>query len=113
MELRDLKVLDSDAHARDLDNDIRQYLPEPYKSQRSSFIPSEHYDRNLGGTLGRSGAKVEERLEARFVAGNIHFGCRQNLSKNWLHALSDPKESQIGGMSSIHGVFAVAPQQLP
>ena len=64
MELRDLKVLDSDAHARDLDNDIRNYLPEPYRSQRSSFIPSEHYDRNLGGTLGRSGAKVEERLEA-------------------------------------------------
>src|SRR5215208_5477813 len=65
MQLREaIKVLDSDAHARDLDNDIRQYLPEPYRNQRTSFIPSEHYDRNLGGTLGRSGATVEERLAA-------------------------------------------------
>ncbi len=40
MELREaIKVLDSDAHARDLDNDIRHYLPEPYRSQKSSFIP--------------------------------------------------------------------------
>ena len=65
MELREaIKVLDSDAHARDLDNDIRKYLPEPYRSQKASFIPSEHYDRNLGGTLGQSGAKVEDRLAA-------------------------------------------------
>jgi predicted TIM-barrel fold metal-dependent hydrolase len=65
MELRDaIKVLDSDAHARDFDNDIRPYLPEPYRNQRASFIPSEHYDRNLGGTLGQSGAKIEERLAA-------------------------------------------------
>ena len=65
MELREaIKVLDSDAHARDLDNDIRKYLPEPYRNQKASFIPSEHYDRNLGGTLGQSGAKVEDRLAA-------------------------------------------------
>jgi hypothetical protein len=65
MELRDaIKVLDSDAHARDLDNEIRPYLPEPYRNQKASFIPSEHYDRNLGGTLGHGGAKVEERLQA-------------------------------------------------
>jgi hypothetical protein len=43
MELREaIKVLDSDAHARDLDNDIRKYLPEPYRNQKASFIPSEH-----------------------------------------------------------------------
>jgi predicted TIM-barrel fold metal-dependent hydrolase len=65
MELRDaIKVLDSDAHARDFDNDIRPYVPEPYRSQKASFIPGEHYDRNLGGTLGHSGAKIEERLAA-------------------------------------------------
>jgi hypothetical protein len=63
-EGRAIKVLDSDAHARDFDNDIRKYLPEPYRSQKASFIPSEHYDRNLGGTLGQSGAKVEDRLAA-------------------------------------------------
>ena len=68
MELRDaIKVLDSDAHARDFDNDIRPYLPEPYRNQRASFIPGEHYDRNLGGTLGQGGAKVEERLAAMDV----------------------------------------------
>jgi hypothetical protein len=65
MEVREaIKVLDSDAHARDFDNELRPYLPEPYRNQKASFIPSEHYDRNLGGTLGRSGASVEERLEA-------------------------------------------------
>src|SRR4026208_2317489 len=65
MELREaIKVLDSDAHARDLDNEISPYLPEPYRSPKAGFIPSEHYDRNLGGTLGKSGAKVEERLAA-------------------------------------------------
>src|SRR5215475_5375287 len=63
MELRDtIKVLDSDAHARDLDNEIRPYLPEPYRSQRAALIPGEHYDRNLGGTLGRGGSRIEERL---------------------------------------------------
>ena len=65
MELRDaIKVLDSDAHARDFDAEIRPYLPEPYRNQKASLIPSEHYDRNLGGTLGHGGAKVEERLAA-------------------------------------------------
>lgn len=65
MELREaVKVLDSDAHARDLDEDIRPYLVEPYRSQRAPFLPREIYDRNLGGTLGQSGAKQEERLAA-------------------------------------------------
>ncbi len=65
MQLRDaIKVLDSDAHARDLDNEIRPYLPEPYRNQKAAFIPGEHYDRNLGGTLGRPASKVEERLAA-------------------------------------------------
>jgi predicted TIM-barrel fold metal-dependent hydrolase len=65
MELRDaIKVLDSDAHARDLDEDIRPYLGEPYRSQKAPFLPREIYDRNLGGTLGQSGAKHEERLAA-------------------------------------------------
>lgn len=65
MELRGtIKVLDSDAHARDLDEDIRPYLGEPYRSQKAPFLPREIYDRNLGGTLGQSGVKHEERLAA-------------------------------------------------
>ncbi|HXF75467.1 MAG TPA: hypothetical protein VNN13_05200, partial [Methylomirabilota bacterium] len=65
MELRDaIRVLDSDAHARDLDSEIKPYLPEPYRSQRAPLIPPEHYDRNLGGTLGQAAARVEERLAA-------------------------------------------------
>jgi hypothetical protein len=59
-----IKVLDSDAHIRDLDDDIRPYLPEPYRSQRMQLIPREHYDRNLGGTLGQPCAGVAERLAA-------------------------------------------------
>ena len=65
MELREtVKVLDSDAHARDLDENLRPYLDEPYRSQRAPFFLRETYDRNLGGTLGFSGAKHEERLAA-------------------------------------------------
>src|SRR2546430_11968902 len=65
MELREaIKVLDSDAHARDSDAEIRQYLDEPYRNQKAAFIPGEHYDRNLGGTLGHSGVKHSERLAA-------------------------------------------------
>jgi uncharacterized protein len=65
MELREaIRVLDSDAHARDLDEDIRPYLVEPYRSQKAPFLPREIYDRNLGGTLGQSGAKHEDRLAA-------------------------------------------------
>lgn len=65
MELRDaIKVWDSDAHARDTDELLRPYLDEPYRKQTAPFLPREIYDRNLGGTLGHSGAKAEERLAA-------------------------------------------------
>jgi len=65
MELREaIKVLDSDAHARDTDDCIRPYLDEPYRKQTAPFLPREIYDRNLGGTLGHSGTKQEERLAA-------------------------------------------------
>jgi uncharacterized protein len=65
MELRQtIKVLDSDAHARDLDDLIRPYLDEPYRNQKAPFLPRDTYDRNLGGTLGHSGATHEERLSA-------------------------------------------------
>ncbi len=65
MELRDaIKVWDSDAHARDTDDMIRPHLDEPYRRQTAPFLPRETYDRNLGGTLGQSGIKVEDRLAA-------------------------------------------------
>ena len=65
MELREaLKVLDSDAHARDLDDFIRPYLDEPYRNQKAPFPPRDTYDRNLGGSLGHSGARHQERLAA-------------------------------------------------
>ena len=35
-----------------------------YRSQKAPFLPREIYDRNLGGTLGQSGAKHEDRLAA-------------------------------------------------
>jgi len=65
VELRSaIKVLDSDAHARDHDELIRPYLDEPYRSQKAPLLPRETYDRNLGGTLGFSGTKHDERLAA-------------------------------------------------
>ena len=73
MELREaIKVLDSDAHARDFDNDIRPYLPEPYRSQKASFIPREHYDRNLGGTLGQSGRQSRRPVGGDGQTANPH-----------------------------------------
>ncbi len=59
-----IKVIDSDAHARDLDDLIKPYLAEPFRSRTPGLIPREVYDRNLGGTLGHRAAKPEERLSA-------------------------------------------------
>ncbi|MGH7847985.1 MAG: hypothetical protein ACREQW_22810, partial [Candidatus Binatia bacterium] len=63
--LRDsIKVIDSDGHARDVDELIKPYLDEPFRSRRLPYIPREAYDRSLGGTLGQFGANLEERLAA-------------------------------------------------
>ena len=62
--MRDFHVLDSDAHARDQDELIKPYLNEPFRSHRMPYIPREIYDRSLGGKLGKSGIKPEERLAA-------------------------------------------------
>ncbi len=59
-----IKVVDSDAHVRDLDEFLRPYLPEPFRNRNRGFLPREIYDRTLGGTLGHSAAKPEERLSA-------------------------------------------------
>ena len=54
MELREaIKVLDSDAHARDLDNDIRQYMPEPYRSQKHLSFPASITIAISAGRWGR------------------------------------------------------------
>lgn len=63
-EVRDFNVLDSDAHARDQDELIEPYLDEPFRKRRMPYIPREIYDRSLGGKLGKSGIKHEERLAA-------------------------------------------------
>lgn len=59
-----VKVIDSDAHARDLDELIKPYLPEPFRNRAPGFMPREVYDRNLGGTLGHRASKPEDRLSA-------------------------------------------------
>lgn len=65
MEMRDVvKVIDSDGHARDLDELIKPHLDEPFRNRRTPYIPREPYDRSLGGTLGQSGVNLEERLVA-------------------------------------------------
>jgi predicted TIM-barrel fold metal-dependent hydrolase len=57
-----VRVIDSDGHARDLDEFIKPYLEEPFRNRRSPYFPREIYDRNLGGTLGQPATKVEQRL---------------------------------------------------
>ncbi|MGH7775174.1 MAG: amidohydrolase family protein [Candidatus Binatia bacterium] len=65
MEMRDvINVIDSDGHARDLDELIKPHLAEPFRNRRMPYIPREVYDRSLGGTLGHSGIKHEERFAA-------------------------------------------------
>lgn len=59
-----IRVIDADGHARDLDELVRSYLDEPFRNRRLPYIPREVYDRSLGGTLGHSGIKHEERLAA-------------------------------------------------
>jgi len=60
----EVHVIDSDGHVRDLDELLKPYLPEPFCNRRFPYIPREVYDRSLGGTLGQSGVKHEERLAA-------------------------------------------------
>lgn len=63
--MRDMiKVVDSDGHARDLDELVQPYLPEPFRRRQLPYIAREIYDRGLGGTLGQSGQKHEERFAA-------------------------------------------------
>ena len=62
--LNGINVVDSDAHARDSDESLKPFLGEPFSKRRGPYIPRETYDRNLGGTLGHSGVKLEERLAA-------------------------------------------------
>jgi predicted TIM-barrel fold metal-dependent hydrolase len=59
-----IDVIDSDGHVRDLDEFIQPHLGEPFRNRRMPYIPREVYDRSLGGTLGQSGIKHEERLAA-------------------------------------------------
>ncbi len=59
-----IKVIDSDGHVRDNDEFIQLYLPEDLRKRRLPYIPREVYDRSLGGSLGQSGIKLEERLAA-------------------------------------------------
>lgn len=63
-EIREFKVLDSDAHARDQDDFIKPYLDERFCNRQPPLLPRETYDRSLGGKLGKSGIKHEERLAA-------------------------------------------------
>jgi len=60
----EVHVIDSDGHVRDLDELLKPYLPEPFRNRRFPYISREVYDRSLGGTLGQSGVKHEERLAA-------------------------------------------------
>ncbi|MFQ5684355.1 MAG: amidohydrolase family protein [Candidatus Binatia bacterium] len=59
-----INVIDSDGHARDQDEWVKPYLAAPFRSRRGPYISREPYDRNLGGTLGQPGVKVDERLAA-------------------------------------------------
>ncbi len=59
-----INVIDSDGHARDRDEFIKPYLDEPFCNRRLPYIAREPYDRTLGGSLGQSGVKLDERLDA-------------------------------------------------
>ncbi|MBI3092099.1 MAG: amidohydrolase family protein [Candidatus Tectomicrobia bacterium] len=56
-------IIDADGHAMDLEEVCyRGYLDEPYRRRSSPLYPMESYDRRMGGTLGRPGTDVRERL---------------------------------------------------
>lgn len=64
-------VIDADGHAMDYEELYRDYLDEPFR-KRSTLYPMETYDRRLGGTLGKSGHEVKERLADMDIAGIEH-----------------------------------------
>lgn len=56
-------VIDADGHIRERDEDLRPYLPEPYRSRDRQFYPNDNWDRSFGGKLGRMVFDLETRLK--------------------------------------------------
>jgi predicted TIM-barrel fold metal-dependent hydrolase len=52
--LNNVRVIDADGHPMDFDDVIRKHLPERFQRQLLPLYPQENWDRNLGGTLGKS-----------------------------------------------------------
>lgn len=58
-----MRIIDADMHLRDEDSEIRKYLPARWSGGRKVFYPTENFDRNLGGRLGRQVVTSSIQLE--------------------------------------------------
>lgn len=62
-------VIDADGHIRERDEDLRPYLPEPYRSRDRQFYPNDNWDRSFGGKLGRMVFDLPTRLKDMDLEG--------------------------------------------
>ncbi len=69
MSMNGIYVIDADGHIRERDEDLRPYLPEPYRSRDRQFYPNDNWDRSFGGKLGRMVFDLEPRLKDMDVEG--------------------------------------------
>jgi len=63
MSMNGTYVIDADGHIRERDEDLRPYLPEPYRSRDRQFYPNDNWDRSFGGKLGRMVFDLPTRLK--------------------------------------------------
>jgi uncharacterized protein len=67
--MRDMLIVDGDAHLRDnVDNCYRPYLEAPYNT-RALFWPTDGFDRNKGGKLGKRDVDAPTQLQDMDVEG--------------------------------------------
>ena len=67
---RPFPIVDGDGHVTETEDQVRRYMPEPFRSSRAHLRAGHNYwDINLGGTLGGLAADAETWLAAMDEGG--------------------------------------------
>lgn len=65
---RDFEVIDADGHITESEQQLREYMEAPYRN-RTSFYPTDHWDRSVFGTLGTRARDAKSWLDAMDAGG--------------------------------------------
>jgi predicted TIM-barrel fold metal-dependent hydrolase len=61
--MKDIVVIDADAHLREEDRDLLPYMGEVYQNRHKPFYPSDNWERSMGGKLGIYVRDIATRLK--------------------------------------------------